>query len=230
MMRTSLIGGTATAAILVAGAAFAQAAKPTQPAPRVAKTEARADVQANVARMFTRLDSNHDGFIAKDEVAALEAQRAQKTEERAKRFDPDKIFDRIDANRDGKITVAEEQAARNARIQAKGGTPAVARATAFGGLFARVDANKDKVVTRAEFDAMGTQLRARMEHAGMRGGFGERMFGTADVNKDGRVSLAEAQQLALQHFDRADVNHDGKLTPDERKQSRQLVRAQRKPS
>jgi Ca2+-binding EF-hand superfamily protein len=47
------------------------------------------------------------------------------------------------------------------------------------------------------------------------------MFAAADLNKDGKVSLAEMQQTALQHFDRADANHDGKLTPDERKQARQ---------
>jgi hypothetical protein len=50
------------------------------------------------------------------------------------------------------------------------------------------------------------------------------MFDTADSNKDGRVSQAEAQQLALQHFDQADLNHDGTLTPDERKQARSLMR------
>jgi hypothetical protein len=54
------------------------------------------------------------------------------------------------------------------------------------------------------------------------------MFETMDTNKDGRVSQAEAQAVALQHFDRADLNHDGQLTPQERQQSRQLLRGQRK--
>jgi hypothetical protein len=62
--------------------------------------------------------------------------------------------------------------------------------------------------------------------AGMRGGFAARIFDMADGNKDGRVTLAEAQQAALQHFDRADGNRDGTLTPDERRQSRQQMRAQ----
>ena len=56
------------------------------------------------------------------------------------------------------------------------------------------------------------------------------MLTMADANKDGRVSLAEAQQLALQHFDRADLNHDGNLTPHERQQARQQLKAQRHPS
>jgi hypothetical protein len=74
-------------------------------------------------------------------------------------------------------------------------------------------------------------MKARMEKAGMhRGGFAGAMFDTADTNKDGKVSLAEAQAVALQHFDRADLNHDGKLTPQERQQVRQQLKAQRKPS
>ena len=85
-------------------------------------------------------------------------------------------------------------------------------------------------MTRAEFDAMGAQLKDRMEHSEMRGGFATRMFTVADVNKDGRVSLAEAQQVALQHFDRADLNHDGTVTPEERQQARQQMRGQHKPS
>ena len=55
-------------------------------------------------------------------------------------------------------------------------------------------------------------------------GFGGHLFEMADANKDGRVSLAEAQAAALEHFDRADLNHDGKLTPEERQQARQLMR------
>src|SRR5439155_2023382 len=195
------------------------------PGAPVAKTETRADVQARVAKLFGRFDANGDGFIGKDELNAVEAQREQKAEQRAQRFDPSKIFDRIDANHDGKITAAEAEAARSQRAQAKGGQPAKAQATGFTGLFARADTNKDKVLTRAEFDAMGQQLKTRMEHASAaRGSMAVRMFDTADSNKDGRVSLAEMQQQALAHFDRADLNHDGKLTPQERQQARQLLK------
>ena len=118
--------------------------------------------------MFGRLDTNHDGFVTKAEIDALEAQRAAKIEQRAQRFDPDKIFAQIDADHDGKITTAEAAAARNARAQAKGRQPAKAQATGFSGLFARADGNKDGAVTRAEFDSMGAQLKNRMEKAGMR--------------------------------------------------------------
>ena len=42
---------------------------------------------------------------------------------------------------------------------------------------------------------------------------GGRMFETADANKDGSVSLQEATDAALQHFDMADANRDGQITP-----------------
>jgi len=77
------------------------------------------------------------------------------------------------------------------------------------------------VITRAEFDVLGQQMKARMEQAAVsRGGMASHMFDAADANKDGKVSLAEMQQVTLARFDRVDLNHDGKITPDERKQAR----------
>jgi Ca2+-binding EF-hand superfamily protein len=240
-MNKFLLGGAA--AVLFAGGAAlaataetpttAPAAKPVQ-APRHARTAqpmTRAEVQSRVATIFAKLDTNHDGYITKDELNAIEANREQKVEQRAERFDPSKVFDRLDTTHDGKITVAEADAARSQRAQAKGGQAAQAHATAFQGLFARADANKDNVLTRAEFDAMGAQLKARMEHASVaRGGMATRMFDKSDSNKDGRVTLAEMQQAALAQFDRADLNHDGTITPQERQQERQLMKSQRQPA
>jgi hypothetical protein len=57
-------------------------------------------------------------------------------------------------------------------------------------------------------------------------GFGGHMFEMADANKDGRVTLQEAQAAALRHFDMADANRDGQVTPDERRQARERMRAQ----
>lgn len=68
-----------------------------------------------------------------------------------------------------------------------------------------------------------------MRHVGMGFGMGH-LFETADVNKDGKVSLQEATAAALQHFDAADLNHDGTLTPEERMQAHQRMRGQRQPS
>lgn len=231
-MKRFLIGGAAAAFILAGGAAFAQTAKPAKaPArqPHAAQTATRAQVQSHLATMFAKLDTNHDGSIAKDELTAIEAKRDQKLEQRAQRFDPSKIFDRIDLNHDGKITTAEAEAAHSQHAKAKGDQPAKTHAAAFNGLFARADTNKDAVITKAEFDAMGQQIKARMEKAGAaRDGMATRMFTSADANKDGRVSLAEMQQSALARFDRVDLNHDGKVTPDERKAARQQRKAQHK--
>ena len=234
-MNKYLIGG-AIAALIAGGAAFAQgqpAPQPGHPGGRafMTQTENRADVAAHVQKMFARLDTNHDGFITKAEVDALEAQHADKLEKRAERFDPAKIFDRLDANHDGKVTEAEAEAAHHEHAVAKGGQPAIAKATGAGRMFARADANKDGILTRAEFDTAAAQMKAHMEQAGMHsGGFAGHMFEAADTNKDGKVSLAEAQAVALQHFDRADLNHDGKLTPQERQQAHQQFKAQHKPS
>jgi Ca2+-binding EF-hand superfamily protein len=138
-----------------------------------------------------------------------------------------RMFARFDANRDGFIT-QDEVAAAKAQFAAR----ARSRAGKFDPAkrFDRIDANHDGMISRQEFAAAprGPQFGARM--AGMRAGFGANLFERADVNHDGRVSLAEAQQLALQHFDRADLNHDGTITPEERRQARQLRRAERHPA
>jgi Ca2+-binding EF-hand superfamily protein len=228
-MKTFLVCGATAAAMFGAGASFAQTAgqapgvHPARRAP--AQLATRADVKARVDKTFAILDTNHDGSITKDELNALEAQRQQKIETRAKNFDPSKIFDRLDGNHDGKVTAAEAETVRSKQAQAKGGQPAQAHAAALKGLFARADANKDGVITRAEFDTMGQKIRTQMEHAAMAsGGMAVRMFDRSDVNKDGRVSLAEMEQAALSRFDRLDLNHDGKVTPQEQQQVRQQVK------
>ena len=236
-MKRFLISAAA-AGLVAGGAAIAQTApKSGQPAPRAHKmqTESRADVQAQIGKMFARFDSNKDGFVTKAEVDAKDARRSAKIKERAEKraqgFDSAKIFDKLDANHDGKVTKAEAEGARESYVASKSGEPAHAHAVAMGGLFDRADTNKDGVISRAEFDAAAQLRRAHMDQAAMhRGGFAGRLFERADINKDSRVSLAEAQQVALQHFDRADLNHDGKLTPEERRQARQQLRAQHKPS
>jgi Ca2+-binding EF-hand superfamily protein len=224
-----LLGGAAAVAAVAGGAAVAQTAKPAAHGQRgfAMKNETRADVQANVQKMFAKLDTNHDGFITAAEIDAVQAQRAERMKARADRFDPSKAFARLDSNHDGKITPDEVEAARDRRIEAKGGQPAATHTNSFRGLFARADANKDGAVTAAEFNTVGEQLKARMEKAGMPHGMGARMLTAADTNKDGKVSPAEEQQFALARFDRADLNHDGTLTPQERQKVRQVRKAER---
>lgn len=141
------------------------------------------------------------------------------------------MFARLDANRDGAVTTAELDASKAQRAGKVRERMEQRGAQAFG----RFDTNKDGQISRQEWDA-GHQARQQrmaaggLRHAGMHGGFGARMFVMADLDKDGRVTLAEAQQAALTHFDRADLNHDGQLTPQERQQVRQQMRAQHRPS
>ena len=47
----------------------------------------------------------------------------------------------------------------------------------------------------------------------------------ADADRDGRVSLAEAQNAAVRHFDMMDANRDGTVTREERRGMRQRMRA-----
>ena len=76
MMKFVLIG-TAAAAIVGASAAFAQAAQPTADLaahrPHPPKAITRADVEARVSKVFARLDTNHYGFITREELSARDA-------------------------------------------------------------------------------------------------------------------------------------------------------------
>jgi hypothetical protein len=105
--------------------------------------------------------------------------------------------------------------------------------------FERLDSNRDGAISRAEWDATSALREQRMaardghgrrdgrKHGGAgMGALGGHMFEMADGNRDGRVTLQEAQAAALRHFDMADVNRDGQITPDERKQMRQRMRAE----
>jgi len=140
-----------------------------------------------------------------------------------------RMFARFDLNHDGFIT-KDEIASAKSQFAARMEQRRAGRAAKRASMFDRIDTNHDGVISREEFAAAPNAGRFGARMARMHRGFGQAMFDMADANKDGRVSLAEAQQLALQHFDRADINHDGVVTPDERKQARQLIRAQRHPA
>jgi Ca2+-binding EF-hand superfamily protein len=175
------------------------------------KVMTRDEVAAHVRRMFEHLDANHDGFVTREEV--------------------DSLHQRVMSMHDG---MAKEMADR--------GMKGPDRAAAFD----RLDTNHDGTISRQEFMAAKPHLEEHrvmvMRDGGMPGhpglegmhmhaaSFGGHLFEMADANHDGRVSLQEATNAALQHFDRADLNHDGKLTPEERQQAHQLMRGSRRPS
>lgn len=240
-MNMLMVGGAVAAlAIAITPALAAQ----TAPPPGVAQGTAPAAgapmvAPAPVVRTQTRMKFMSDRTMTRDEVV-------QHVRE---------IFSKFDANKDGYVT-QEELQAFHARFANMG--PDIHNRMADhgvmmgdrGAMFDRLDANHDGVISRQEFTASqpnvrreqrviimrdgGAEAGAGME--GMKGmrmhgmGMGGHLFEMADANHDGRVSLQEAQNAALAHFDRADLNHDGKLTPDERKQAHQLMRSERRPS
>jgi len=203
-MSFKLITGALLAAT-VATAALAQVAPPPPaPAPmapqgwgKMQRSESRAEVVQRTQRLFARLDRNRDGVLTQDELAlAGEGGRGDRAE-RAPGMAP----------------------------------PAPGGGDRAQAMFDRVDANHDGVITRDEFAQahagmgaggghhMGRMAEAgagRGEHGGMRG----QMLMMADANRDGRITLQEMTDFALQRFDRMDLNHDGTVTPEERAQAR----------
>ena len=214
---------TATAmGMVLAGAAIAQSAPPVPPtAPSAGKAMARSDVQTMVRDHFARMDGNKDGAITMAEVAELRGKKgghgtahggahgmdhegpgAMKMQHGAMR-DPAAAFDRLDANKDGSISREEFAKGREMRIEKR----MVMREGGAG-----ADAKP------------GARREMRMHHMGGKMGMGGgRMIVMADTNKDGRITLAEAEAMALQHFDQMDANKDGQVTPEERRAARPMM-------
>ena len=248
-MKKFLIGGAAAALVVAVVPAWAQPAPPTPPgvaagtapatvppappaAPRMHmmrmmhmsdKVMTRDEVVRHVRDLFARLDTNHDGFVTKEEVEAVHQKMAGMSGmhgDLGKRFAeghfpmPDRaaMFDKIDTNHDGSISrqefmAAHSQEERRVFVIREGGAPGAPGAPEAPG----------EPAMKMHMHGMGA--------GGM--GFGGHLFEMADANHDGRVSLAEAQAAALAHFDRADLNHDGKITPEERQQAHELRRQHR---
>jgi hypothetical protein len=186
------------------------------------KVVTRDEVARHVRDLFGRLDTNHDGFITKEEVEATHQKMAGMMgthDDFEKRFaahrlpPPDRaaMFDELDANHDGSIS-RQEFVAGQPRLQER-----------------RVLIMREGGDAGTSGAPGGPGTKMRMHGMGIAGLSGH-LFEMADTNHDNRVSLAEAQAAALAHFDRADVNHDGKITPEERQQMRELMRGQHRPS
>jgi len=230
-MKLFVSGGVVLAALFTSAPAVSQNVSPaslTAPTPLARRSaftanQNRSDVAGRVDRMFKKLDSNHDGFLTREEVATFQAAFDERSAKNAPKRTA-KMFDKLDTNHDGEITQAEAEASRTVR---KAATSNRKKRTSSP-LFAKADSNKDGVVTRAEFDSAAASGKIKVRRASMRGSAIIRLFDASDLNKDGRLSLTEAQQAALQQFDAADVNHDGILSPQERRQANKAERAKRR--
>lgn len=222
-MNKLLISGVAVAALAGLAPALAQTAAPPAAAAKTmkpGKQMTRADMVQRAQQHFARLDANRDGFVTQAEAQAA---RAQFGERMAKRGGA--RFDRLDSNKDGAITRAEVDAALAARQQ-RASEKGTAHSSRWDRLAARLDTNKDGLITRAEFDSMHAARGQRhAQRAGNPGKAGAgHLFLSADADKDGRVSMAEATAAAAAHFDRADANRDGTITRDERRSARKAMR------
>jgi hypothetical protein len=209
-----------SAAALMAGTtALAQTAPvaPVPPAPMAHpmadKVMTRTEMVAMVQQHFAQLDANKDGVVTTDEATLGRQNWAEHHREMggapgAQRHggDPNAAFDRLDTNKNGSISRDEFAKAHEQRIEK------------------RVEIRKQR--QEGAKDGKNAQKQAWRMHRGMGGMGGARMIVMADTNKDGKITLAEAQALALQHFDQMDTNHDGQVTPEERRAARPMQRKQ----
>lgn len=140
-------------------------------------------------------------------------------------------FRKLDANSDGYVTKDEVGAAR-AKMHA---AFAEKRGERRAEHFAMLDTDKNGSLSKEEFTAPPAHaegMRGHMRgghHMKHHGGMGMRMGGAmlerADANKDGKVSLAEAQAGALAMFDKVDTDRNGTISPEEHKAARDAMRA-----
>lgn len=208
-----------TTAVL-AGAAVAQTAPVAQPAPAAAPAPAapmahpmrdRAMTRDEMVQMvrdhFGQMDSNKDGAVTTAEIDAgmgkdFKGHRGR--HDMMMMGDPNAAFDRMDANKDGSISRDEFAKAHDQMVER------------------RIEIRREvKDGDSSPRDGKGVRREFRRMHGP--GGFGGAMMGMADTNKDGKVTLAEAEAMALRHFDQMDTNHDGQVTPEERRAGRPMI-------
>ncbi len=144
-------------------------------------------------------------------------------------------FRKADASGDGIVTKAEADAAREA-MKAKFAEHHAERRSEH---FAMLDADKNGQISKEEYSAprkrggegkKGGHDRHGGKHMGHHGGGmvmamrGE-WFERADADKDGRLTLAEAEAGPLAMFDKVDANKDGTISHEEHQAARAMMRS-----
>jgi hypothetical protein len=207
-----------TAALMAGTAALAQV-PPAPPAPMADpmsdRVMTRDEAVAMIRDHFGRMDADRDGSITTEEAAQrhekmaghMKTMRIERRESgaphvmRIERRDPNAAFDRLDANKDGAISRDEFARGHEERIEK------------------RIEIRERRKEAR---NGKPPEQRALRMHR-MGGLGGGRMIVMADTDHDGKITLPEAEALALRHFDRMDADHDGQVTPDERRAGRPLI-------
>lgn len=221
--RFFLIG--ASVAALAALPAIAQPAPPAaEHGGRWNAPQTRAEVEKQIADRFAKMDVNKDGAVTEAELkAASDARRAERQTKMAEART--RMFAAMDTDKNGQLS-RQEWDAHHAGMQAKW---AERRETA------KADGDRDGKDRshrgmRMKGDKDGREMghRMMMRHGRDGRGWGGAWIETADANKDGRVTLAEAKAKPLARFDAADTNKDGTLSSDERKAAHEAKRAERK--
>ena len=171
-------------------------------------------------------DANKDGVIDQSEFLASR----------------DKWFADLDTNKDGFVTADELKAfgdkmhaewAKKHADQAASDADKVGKKRDFSErILNRVDTDKDGKISKAEFDAAGQQMFAKLDEnkdGKIEGNempqrhwakFGDKMFDRMDTNKDGNVTKAEFQAAGDKMFQRMDKNGDGIIEKDEMSQGK----------
>ena len=221
----------ATAALLAGTAVLAQTPPPApveppaHPAPMAHpmhdRVLTRAEVVAKVREHFGRMDADKNGSITQQEVTeghkkmaerhkpmhpggAWQGENAMHAVHGGPMGDPNAAFDRLDTNKDGSISRDEFAKSREERIE-------------------RRIVMREEMKQGDKSPKDGKEMSRHVMRMHGQGGFGGRMIVMADTNSDGQVTLAEAEAMALQHFDQMDANKDGQVTHEERRVERRFI-------